>query len=1158
LSPSVSPLPRVHRLAALLAVLQVVLLASSLLLAPALVIAQDADASVQPAAAEPSTAPEPEVAAEPAPAAEAPTPQEPAPEPVPAEQPKAEPEATPAQEPAPEPKAQEPAQEPKVQEPEADKEPKADKAPDQASATEPALEVAPAEPELKLVIDSEPRKLDLVVGEMAKLSAWLCPPGDAPFGPDEEPATADDACAPAQDAAWSVDPASAASLGKDEAAKVRLTADAPVDEAKVIAELGDAKDIAKLSVAAPQEPEPQIVAEPKDEPAPEVVVEEPVIEQPKAEAPGMADEGPKTPKGELAAEGALDTEVPTAVAETTQSFLIEPAAAAGTWSVTDETKRPEGTGTNGTLTFTVRFVRASNGEATATVSTANGTATGGSSCATPGVDYISNSAAFRTPTGNSGFLGDFSVTICGDSVPELDETFSVVVNPSPSTNVQNGTGTIIDDDVATSADLSVTKSGSPDPVVAGADLTYTITVANAGPSAAQSVSLADSLPAGTTFVSLGQGSGPAFSCTTPAVGASGAISCDRTTLAAAATQTFTLVVTVGAGVTDGTLISNTATVASTTTDPTSANDTASATTTVATSADLSVTKSDSVDLVTAGDGVTRTFTITVANNGPSDAGSVILRDVWPAGYTLGAIATSQGTCSTPLPDIISCPLGDIAVGGSATVTVSYTVPASTPAGPQTNEAVATSRIDDPNASNNTASDTNTVTTSADLSVTKSAAPAETVAGGTVTYALIVSNNGPSDASSATLTDTFPATLQGITVVDDGPYACGPLVGTTLTCTIASHPVGVLATITVTGTVVPGTYPDDTVVSNTAAVSSTTTDPNPANNAATAAFKIRSIPVISVTKTATPTTIPEPGGDVSFAVSVTNPGNVAVSLTSLVDNVQGDLNGTGTCAVPQSLAPGATYACSFTAFVGGKSGKVETDVVTAKAATSEGRQASASDDATVTITDIVPAIAVTKTASVTRLVEPGGNVTFTVTIQNLVPESLTVVALGDDLLGDLNDPRNPLLKDNSCANSVGTAVPVGATYECSFTTLVTGKAGDRHLNTVTVTVTDDEEALLPVDQSNGVDPSAVTVISATAQALIRIVTEDSAGASDGDTSGGGGGDKQPPTDTLLPAHSASASGDPLDGSTGWALWVLVTASVIVSGAWVIRRVRTQEI
>ncbi len=56
--------------------------------------------------------------------------------------------------------------------------------------------------------------------------------------------------------------------------------------------------------------------------------------------------------------------------------------------------------------------------------------------------------------------------------------------------------------VGAAADLSVTKTDSPDPVQPGANLTYTIIVANAGPSNAATVALADTLPAGTTFVSL--------------------------------------------------------------------------------------------------------------------------------------------------------------------------------------------------------------------------------------------------------------------------------------------------------------------------------------------------------------------------------------------------------------------------------------------------------------------------------------------------------------------------------------------------------------------------------------------------------------------------------------------------------------------------------
>ena len=51
------------------------------------------------------------------------------------------------------------------------------------------------------------------------------------------------------------------------------------------------------------------------------------------------------------------------------------------------------------------------------------------------------------------------------------------------------------------ADLSLTKADSPDPVLAGEQLTYTLTVDNAGPRSATAVQLTDTLPATVTFVS---------------------------------------------------------------------------------------------------------------------------------------------------------------------------------------------------------------------------------------------------------------------------------------------------------------------------------------------------------------------------------------------------------------------------------------------------------------------------------------------------------------------------------------------------------------------------------------------------------------------------------------------------------------------------------
>ena len=130
----------------------------------------------------------------------------------------------------------------------------------------------------------------------------------------------------------------------------------------------------------------------------------------------------------------------------------------------------------------------------------------------------------------------------------------------------------------TAADLEVTKVDTPDPVTAGHNLTYTMTVTNNGPDLAVTPSLSDTLPPGTTFVSLTWPED--WSCTTPAVGEDGPISCSRTSMGVVS-EAFTLVVAVDPSVAAGTVLSNTVTVSSpTTADPTPGNNSATAMTTV--------------------------------------------------------------------------------------------------------------------------------------------------------------------------------------------------------------------------------------------------------------------------------------------------------------------------------------------------------------------------------------------------------------------------------------------------------------------------------------------------------------------------------------------------------------------------------------------------
>jgi uncharacterized repeat protein (TIGR01451 family) len=132
------------------------------------------------------------------------------------------------------------------------------------------------------------------------------------------------------------------------------------------------------------------------------------------------------------------------------------------------------------------------------------------------------------------------------------------------------------------ADLSVTKSGTPNPVAPGGTITYTITVQNLGPDDAPDVNWSDAPPIGTTtFVSLTAPAG--WSTTTPPVGGTGSVSALHANLTVAAgPQVFTLVVQVDADVADATLLDNfTSVVSASSNDPNIINNSFLAITTVA-------------------------------------------------------------------------------------------------------------------------------------------------------------------------------------------------------------------------------------------------------------------------------------------------------------------------------------------------------------------------------------------------------------------------------------------------------------------------------------------------------------------------------------------------------------------------------------------------
>ena len=102
-----------------------------------------------------------------------------------------------------------------------------------------------------------------------------------------------------------------------------------------------------------------------------------------------------------------------------------------------------------------------------------------------------------------------------------------------------------------------------------------------------------------------------------------------------------------------------------------------------------------------------TYTIVVTNNGPSTATGVTMTDQLPKNAGFASAATTKGTCSAkPSRALVTCALGDLVSGASATVTIVVKSPAK---GTITNTASVTATSPtDPNPGNNTATATTTV------------------------------------------------------------------------------------------------------------------------------------------------------------------------------------------------------------------------------------------------------------------------------------------------------------------------------------------------------------------------------------------------------------------------------------------------------------------
>lgn len=628
----------------------------------------------------------------------------------------------------------------------------------------------------------------------------------------------------------------------------------------------------------------------------------------------------------------------------------------------------------------------------------------------------------------------FRVTIDADAAgttiadtPFLDYVARTIGTPFTHT------GNTVTTPVTTIADLSLTKSASPNPVAAGGQVTWTLTVTNLGPNGAPDALVTDALPGAVVFVSATPSQGTCAAL-------DGTVTCRLGTVASGATATIAIVTTVDASDPAGTL-ADAAQVTSDASDPDPADNVAGATAEVNTLADLGLTKT----LASAGPVVPGTdvdYTVTATDNGPSDAQAVTITDALTTGLTFVSGPPSSAGC-TASGRSVSCPVGALAAGASATVTIRAHLDSGYTASTLPNSAQVSSLTVDPNPANNTATTSTPVGPQADLRLGKSASPASPTAGGEVVYTLTVANAGPSDAAAVVLTEPLPAGLTFVGAVTTGSCT---LAGATVTCSLGTLPAGASTTVTITAAVSPSATGS---IANTASVSSSTADPNTGNNAATASVPISSSADLAITKVGSPNPVVA-GGTVTYTITVTNHGpsdstGVVVSdalpaqfaLTSATP-------GQGTCAGGPPLscalgtvAPGATATVTVvmavpSTFPGG-------DVANTATVTATTRDPDQTNNgATFTLgTGEQADLQLTKAAGPPSPAVAGTNATFTLTVHNAGPSAATGV--------ELTDPLPAGLTLVSATPSQGTCA-AGPPVDCSLGALAAGADA-----TVTLTV-----------------------------------------------------------------------------------------------------------
>jgi uncharacterized repeat protein (TIGR01451 family)/gliding motility-associated-like protein len=477
--------------------------------------------------------------------------------------------------------------------------------------------------------------------------------------------------------------------------------------------------------------------------------------------------------------------------------------------------------------------------------------------------------------GNLNFGDSYSLQIRGEvqsnASGNISNTAGVSSNtPDPDTSNNTSTVSTVVNRVA---DVQIIKElvEEQSNLSAGSEIVYRLTYINNGPSDATNYMVYDQVPSMLENVEASR-------CESGFVPWNG--SANMGTVVAGGECTVLIRATISSDFNGS--ITNTATVSSDADDPDLDNNTSTVTHDVESYADLRVIKQASQNPVVAG--TEFTYTINVSNLGLSDAQDVVVTDVLPSELIVIGVETEKGTWSAPYWNV-----GLLENGSTVTMEINVRVKQDQPQGSTiTNYVSVESSTFDPFLPNNSDTRSVLVNAVADVEVRKYVNKDEASAGETITYTIWASNNGSSDAQNVYIQDLIPS---GLTIerVNAQMGSWGAPVWN-----IGTLQTGISTSMEIVARIDPG-MAEGSVISNTASIHSSTSDPDEENNTSTVTTLVNSDYNLNVVKTASSSTVVA-GEEFTYTIRLENQGpshayNLVVSdtLSSYLEFVSGSGN-----------------------------------------------------------------------------------------------------------------------------------------------------------------------------------------------------------------------------------------------------------------------------